>query len=583
MEDLRMSVAVSAVYSSSARAKATTADRSNYWRYYGLQRDPFVPGIRENEFYLSPRWEQSFDLIHYLCQEANVVLTVTGGKGYGKTTFLRHFISHFGDTLRVCQLAASPNLDVAGLIAALTRDFALPNPTGETIEEQLDEQLSQLQYSPELCLVTIDSAHRLSDDTLQALLYLIAQQSENQMRLHVLLLGETSLKERLEKLAEQNGEKDICHYVALEPFDVAETKQYLTQRMTAAGLPAALPLSAASITRIHNQTEGVPSRINAVARQVLVDDINQQSLNSVVNFFSARKTLFLGGLVVIAILLLGAIFLEHGNHRSLSIITAAKASDVASAPSVPSVSSEPTPALVANDVPFVSAPVQAELVADTFTKPIEVGSNQEIVITQSSATVENASVQNKNSANVGQVVAQQLPDNKNVRERSAHPDLQKSAIPVAATEKHPAVLANNDDQVNVDQGRDREGAVENNVGASGARPQEQVKNVNTGDRRPPLQKTHPAAKKAVATTESAHGDYTIQLLGGSSEKALAAFISKYKLQPDKVKIVRGKNKGVDWYRLDYGQYETSAAAEKAMKQLPENLQSMHPWVKKISA
>lgn len=366
-----MSVAVDTGYA----AGAIAADRSNYWRYYGLRRDPFVPGVRENEFYLSSRWEQSFELMQYLCHEANVLLTVTGGKGSGKSTFLRYFLDHFSEkNWRVCQLSALASLDVTHLIAALTKDFALSSPQGEALEDQLDDQLHQIQYSPQSCLLAIDNAHRLSSETLKALLYLISQQSDDQMQLHIILLGEPHLKERLTLLADQQGENDCCHYLPLEPFDLPETKSYLTRRLSAAGLPAGLPLSSSSIARIHTMTSGVPSRINVVARQMLIDAMNQRQLNSFFDFMRSRRTLLLGGGVLLCLLFVFTSFFARDSHYSFAVptlITAAKASDDVSESST---------------LPVMPTPVKSEMLP-SLTKPIVVADNQMIDIGPTSAVV----------------------------------------------------------------------------------------------------------------------------------------------------------------------------------------------------
>lgn len=373
-----MSVAVDAGY---AVGTTITADRANYWRYYGLRRNPFVLGVRdESEFYLAPRWEQCFDLIHYLCREANVLLTVVGEKGGGKSTFLSYFLDHFCEDMQTCRLSGSPHLTAAPLMTELTKAFALSAPEAGTLEEQLDAQLTQMQYASKPCLLTIDNAHRLPDETLQALLYFVAQQSENQMRLHVLLLGEASLQERLK-------EKEICHHLTLEPFDQQETKNYLAVRLTAAGLPAAVPFSQASLTRIYNLTGGVPSRINAVARQALIDAMEQRQLHSVFDFLRSRKTFLLGGGVLLGAVLLFASFFARNSHIP-AFITAARASDkVVSNPVVPAVADA--------GLPVLPTPI----------KPIVVASNQALVINESSVTVED------------QAQPQPKPEEKKVEEK----------------------------------------------------------------------------------------------------------------------------------------------------------------------
>ena len=76
--------------------------------------------------------------------------------------------------------------------------------------------------------------------------------------------------------------------------------------------------------------------------------------------------------------------------------------------------------------------------------------------------------------------------------------------------------------------------------------------------------------------------YTIQVASSRYEKSI-----KKSFEDNNIKgnggyyhYVRG---GVDRYALVYGTYETVAAANLAMKKLPENLRKKTPWVRKIKS
>lgn len=294
-----------------------TSNRNSYWRYYGLKRDPFISGIRDDqEFYLPPRWEQHFDLLHYLCRSSNVMLTLSGVKGSGKTTFLRYFIQHTGEAVRVCQLLGSPLLSTEQLCAALVKNFALPIVDEGTLEERLDSYIANIQHSEKVCLLVIDNAHRLPTEAFRTLLYLVQHQSENQMRLHILLAGEPSFKNALYSLLGQAKEHELLHSLALEPLELAETKNYVRQRMVAAGLPAAVPLSQGSLTRIHKLSEGIPGRINVVARQALIDATAQKSLATISNLVGISKTQLIGGAIIMVLLAIAGLFITAILHRA---------------------------------------------------------------------------------------------------------------------------------------------------------------------------------------------------------------------------------------------------------------------------
>lgn len=76
--------------------------------------------------------------------------------------------------------------------------------------------------------------------------------------------------------------------------------------------------------------------------------------------------------------------------------------------------------------------------------------------------------------------------------------------------------------------------------------------------------------------------YTIQLASSRYEKSIKKSFDNYNLK-GKGGYYHYSRDGVDRYALIYGTYKTVAAANIAMKELPENLRKKTPWVRKIKS
>ncbi|GMR16017.1 MAG: hypothetical protein BMS9Abin31_0317 [Gammaproteobacteria bacterium] len=76
--------------------------------------------------------------------------------------------------------------------------------------------------------------------------------------------------------------------------------------------------------------------------------------------------------------------------------------------------------------------------------------------------------------------------------------------------------------------------------------------------------------------------YTIQLASSRYEKSIKKSFADNNLK-GKGGYYHYSRDGVDRYALIYGTYKTVAAANIAMKELPENLRKKTPWVRKIKS
>lgn len=200
---------------------------SFYWQHYGLTQDPFPAVLDPTTYFLLPQWEHHLDLLQHLINHENVLLAVIGGEGHGKTTFAAQISQVFNGSYLIHCFEADSLFSTRKLVRELEAGFNLKAPMNEAPEEQLDAQIAEVQHKENTCLLIIDDAHFLPLETINSLLFLLNQQSKNQMRLHIILFGDKNLQAKLANLAKHERSVDIIHTLELTPLTLEETKQYL--------------------------------------------------------------------------------------------------------------------------------------------------------------------------------------------------------------------------------------------------------------------------------------------------------------------------------------------------------------------
>lgn len=282
----------------------------DYWQHLGLKKDPLGKSLGDDASYTPRKWEQYLDTLQDFCLNKNVLLAIIGVTGSGKSTLLKQFITQLSNNVQVHQAEGQSDFDQSMLVETLACGFKLSIPDEESAEEQLDAQLVEIQQSKKACLLVIDNAHLLPSETLQAICDLIAQQSSNQMRLHVLLAGEISLQARFDVL---DVPADQFHVISLEGFTLEETDQYLQHRLAAAGHNGEILFSQAAVMRIYRLSSGIPGRINRLAQRMLQNALAAPA--EVPPLLSGKQVKLLGAGLLIALIAVVALGLTYLNSR----------------------------------------------------------------------------------------------------------------------------------------------------------------------------------------------------------------------------------------------------------------------------
>lgn len=118
-------------------------------------------------------------------------------------------------------------------------------------------------------LLVIDEAHKLPDATLDDLRLLTITDFDRRSPFVLLLAGQTTLDERLAEPIHYALDQRITTIARLLPLASGEVREYLTRRLTAAGVDRPV-FEDGAIDAIADSSAGVPRRINNLATGAMI-------------------------------------------------------------------------------------------------------------------------------------------------------------------------------------------------------------------------------------------------------------------------------------------------------------------------
>ncbi|QIB49947.1 AAA family ATPase [Pseudomonas sp. OIL-1] len=238
--------------------------------HYELTHDPFLPRTPGFRFFTARRKSVLAEL-HHLARFAQQLLVVTGPRSSGKTLLRQVLVASSKKDHVQCVVASARELASAdALLGFLAQAINSPVRTEAGL---LDKAAELFQTGIQLYIV-IDDAHLLDPQALQSL----ADLSQIDLRgaPKVFLFAEPSIETALRTVQMSDGQAWL-HTIELQPFRPDETRDYLAQRLEAAGQGLEL-LSDEQLGWIHQQSEGWPGRINMVAREAMLAAIEPPAL-----------------------------------------------------------------------------------------------------------------------------------------------------------------------------------------------------------------------------------------------------------------------------------------------------------------
>lgn len=243
-----------------------------YLYHYGLQQLPFT---------ITPNTQFYCDLKSHH-QAAKVVLTalktgegfikVTGEVGTGKTLLCRRLLNDIPDFFKTAYVPDS-YLNPEELRRAIAQELEVDTQAIEgehQLARALQQRLLDISATGQSVVVLIDEAQALPESSLEALRLLSNLETQSRKLLHIVLVGQPELDDRLQQHGFRQLRQRISFSYRLTAMNAVETSEYIAHRMRVAGYNGAPIFSAKVVASIYESSRGIPRLVNMLCHKMLL-------------------------------------------------------------------------------------------------------------------------------------------------------------------------------------------------------------------------------------------------------------------------------------------------------------------------
>jgi general secretion pathway protein A len=241
-----------------------------YERHFGFSIKPFALTPDPAFLYLSRQHAMAATMLEYGLESQAAFSLLTGDIGSGKTTLVRRLLRGLGEQMTVGFISNTHEsfrsihgwaLSALGIAPVDDSDIA-------KYEALVDSFVREYGRGRRTLLI-FDEAQNLSVDVLEELRLLSNVNSEKDLILQILLVGQPELREKLSRPELRQFAQRVSVDFHLRPLDLAETRSYISHRLTVAGGDSRL-FRAPAVDFIFARTNGVPRLLNQLCDMALV-------------------------------------------------------------------------------------------------------------------------------------------------------------------------------------------------------------------------------------------------------------------------------------------------------------------------
>jgi len=257
-----------------------------YEHFFNFKSKPFALNPDPAFLYPSRQHAAALTMLEYgIESQANFCL-LTGEIGSGKTTVLRQFIKMVGRHFTVGLISNTHERFVSIIPWALSALGIVPFDDSDIAQYEAltDFVIRDYGYGKRTLLI-FDEAQNLSVQVLEELRLLSNVNSESDIALQIVLVGQPELRAKLERPELTQFAQRVSVDFHLECLTLSETRAYVKHRLTVAGGDPAV-FQPEAVALIHARAGGIPRLMNQLCDLVLVlafaeqqPSINEQLVN----------------------------------------------------------------------------------------------------------------------------------------------------------------------------------------------------------------------------------------------------------------------------------------------------------------
>ncbi len=241
-----------------------------YLEFFNLTTYPFQVTPDAGFLYLGKAHARAKAYLDYAVWSPDGFVAITGDIGSGKTILLKKILSELPDSVVVAKIFQT-QLDEIEFLQALLLEFGYQAFDAKKIEllDAINSFLREQHRNKRQVVLIVDEAQNLTERALEEIRLLSGVESQNEKILHVILVGQAELGEKLDSPSLEQLAQRIQLRFHIKALSRDEINTYIKHRLTVAGAqnPALFPED--TLPLIFRYTGGVPRLINVLCDTVL--------------------------------------------------------------------------------------------------------------------------------------------------------------------------------------------------------------------------------------------------------------------------------------------------------------------------
>ncbi len=237
--------------------------------HWKLARRPFANTPDPAFVYRSPSFAEGFARLLYDATELRGGLSlVTGEIGCGKTMLAGALAEALAGGPCDLVVLPYPRVTASQLLSVLARGLGIERaPRGKlAVIEAIGGRLAELHRNGRRPVLVVDEAQLAGPSLLEEIRLLTNHEDRQDKHLHVVLLGQPELRERVRKRPQIDQRVSLRFHV--EPMGEADVCGYVEHRLRVAGAGARI-FTDEAMSGLAARSGGVPRRVNTLATQAL--------------------------------------------------------------------------------------------------------------------------------------------------------------------------------------------------------------------------------------------------------------------------------------------------------------------------
>jgi len=244
--------------------------------FFHLKENPFSETPDTQFYFASPAHTRVLKDLAGLFLHGKGFALLTGEVGTGKTLLCRMLLKSFQNKAHTA-LIFHPVLNDVELLDVILDEFKIEKPKAsagkkslKALLDSLNEFLIREASAGKKSILIIDDAQRLNAEALDLLRILSNLETEKQKLIHIILVGQRELSEKLAKPELRQLDQRISIRSELFALDEDSTRKYILHRIEEARIPNFVRFHPKAMEQIFRQSGGVPRLINRICETLLL-------------------------------------------------------------------------------------------------------------------------------------------------------------------------------------------------------------------------------------------------------------------------------------------------------------------------